>query len=62
MLPLRINNRICQNQWELRKNKIMTNKIISARPHTNSSCPKFYKPSPLFLPKRERNYNNYFKF
>ena len=62
MLPLRINNRICQNQWELRKNKIMTNKIISARPHTNSSCPKFYKPSPLFLPKRERSYNNYFKF
>ena len=62
MLPLRINNRICQNQWELRKNKIMTSKIISARPHTNSSCPKFYKPSPLFLPKRERSYNNYFKF
>lgn len=37
-----INNKNCQSQEELRKNKIITKKIVQVKPSVNSSCPDIF--------------------
>lgn len=37
-----INNKNCQGQEELRKNKIITKKIALVKPSVNSSCPDIF--------------------
>ena len=38
-----VNNKYCEGQWEMRKNNIMTKKIIAAKSSINSSCPTIFE-------------------
>ena len=55
-----VNNKYCEGQWEIRKNNIMTKKIISAKSSINSSCPTIFennrkKRNILQIARREPN-------
>lgn len=38
-----VNNKYCEGQWEMRKNNIMTKKIITAKSSINTSCPIIFE-------------------
>lgn len=55
-----VNNKYCEGQWEMRKNNIMTKKIIAAKSSINSSCPTIFennrkKRNILQITRREPN-------
>ena len=55
-----VNNEYCEGQWEMRKNNIMTKKIIAAKSSINSSCPTIFennrkKRNILQITRREPN-------
>ena len=55
-----VNNKYCEGQWEMRKNNIMTKKIIAAKSSINSSCPTIFennrkKRNSLQTTRREPN-------